>query len=162
MRPSALDRLLELRRRRAEKALEVLAMRQGAHRRAKVEADQAQDAATQHAAHAKERERALMASLLGQGVTQAALRRHQDTLDMLAMEQVQLRSKARAATEQLAERSKELDKARKAYHDHRTDAEKLKELQGQETARAARHRLVIGETIEEDQTGLAAPRPQGW
>jgi hypothetical protein len=162
MKPSALDRLLELRRRRAEKALEVLTMRQGVHRRAKLGADEMQDAAARHAAHAKDRERALTASLLGKDISQTALRRHQDTLDILAIEQHELRSKAKAAAEMLAERRRELDEARKAYHDHRTDAEKLKELQGQETARAARHRLVIGETIEEDQTSLAASRPQGW
>jgi hypothetical protein len=159
MKRSALDRLLELRRRRAEKALEVLTIRQGVHRRAQLQAEQAQNAATQHAAEAKQRERALTAALLGRDITQAALRRHQDSLDVLAHEQAALRSDADTARQDLAERGEALKQARQAYHDHRTDAEKLTELQGQERTRAARHRLVIGETIEEDQTSLVAPRP---
>jgi hypothetical protein len=160
MKHSALDRLLELRRRRAEKALEVLTMRQGAHRRAKAQAEEAQNTAAQHGAHAIQRERTLMASLMGKDITQAALRRVQDNLDILAIEQRDLQSNAQRAGEELAQHSEDLQKARKAYREHHTDAEKLNELRDRENARAARHRLVIGETIEEDQIGLAAPRSQ--
>jgi|EndMetStandDraft_9_1072997.scaffolds.fasta_scaffold30353_2 hypothetical protein len=158
MTRSALDRLLELRRRREEKALEALALRQGAHRRARHQAEEAESAASQHAASSKDREHALMASLLGKDISQAALRRLQDNLDTMAIEQHELKASAEAARKELAERGKELQKAGKLYRDRRTDAEKLKELRDQEKAKTARHQLVIGETIEEDQTGLAAPR----
>jgi hypothetical protein len=160
MTRSAIDRLLELRRRREDKALERLTVRQGVHRRAKLLAERAEAAAVQHAAASKERERALMASVLGQGISPAALRRLQDNLDIMAIEQSDLRAQAADAGHELAERGKELQQARNAYHNHRKDAEKLKALCDQEAARSARHRLVLGETIEEDQTGLAASRQQ--
>jgi hypothetical protein len=160
MKTSALDRLLELRRRRTEKALEVLTMRQGAHRRAQAQAEEAHDAAARHGADARQRERALMASLLGKDITQAALRRVQDNLDVLAIEQRDLQSSAEKATEELAQCGEELQEARKIYRNHHTDAEKLNALYDSEKKRAARHRLVIAETVEEDQIGLAAPRSQ--
>jgi hypothetical protein len=161
MKRSALDRLLELRDRRAQKALETLTVRQGAQRRAKQQAEQAQQEALQHAEASQERERALTASLMGQPISQAVLRRLQDNLDIMAIEQGDLRAQAAAARQELAERDSELQKARKIYREHSTDAEKLKHLHDQENARTARHRLVIGETIEEDQTGLTAPRSPG-
>ena len=160
MKHSPLDRLLELRRRREMKALEALTGRQGAHRRAKTQADEAQTAVIRHAANAKDRERALMASHMGRAISQTALRRLQDSLDTMAIEQKDLKTLAETARKELAERVKELQKARKTYQGHHADAERLKTLRDEEKTRAARHRLVIEETIEEDQTGLAAQRSQ--
>lgn len=160
MTKSALDRLLFLRRRREEKSLEALTVQQAAHRRARSQAEEAQMAVVQHAAASKDRERALVQSLMGKDITQAALRRLQDSLDTMAFEQGDLRVKAETARQELAQQGKVLDKARKLYRQHHSDAERLKELLDQENAKAAKRRLVIDEIIEEDQTGLAAPRSQ--
>ena len=158
MKHAPLDRLLKLRRHREQKALEALTIRQGAHRRAKQDAEQAQTAVVQHAADSKEREHALIASLMGRDIRQAALQRLQDDLDIMAIEQSDLKKSAETAQKTLTERATELQKARKAYQDHHADVEKLKSLHNAEIARVARHRLVIEETIEEDQIGLAAQR----
>jgi len=154
MKRPPLERLLELRRRREARALEALTLRKGAHRRAQAHAEEARDAVLRHTAHAKEQERALMASLMGQNIRHAAIARLQASLDVLAIEQKDLCRHESEAKAELKERRKDLDKARKAYRERHKDAEKFGELVQLQSARTARRQIALDEAIQDDQSGL--------
>jgi hypothetical protein len=158
MKRNALDRLVELRRRREEKALEQLAIRQGVHSRAKTRAEEAQSAVIHHAAAAKERERELMGSLLGQSIKPAAITRLQVNLDVLAHELQALKGSEETARKELREHRRALDKARQDYRERHRDTEKLRELLKEENKKTARRRNVIAETIQEEEGGPAPRR----
>lgn len=157
---NALDRLLELRRRREEKSLEELAHRQGAHRRARAQADDARKAVIRHAAAAKDYEHELLSELMGQDTRPAAMTRVQIDLDILAFSHKELQGQEETARKELREQRRELDKARSAYRDRHKETEKLKELISKEGKKTARRQIVIGETIEEDQGGLMPRRSE--
>lgn len=155
---NALDRLLELRRRREEKSLEALAHGQGAHRRARAEAEEARKAVIRHAAAAKDYEHELLSELMGRNTRPAAISRVQIDLDILAFSHKELESAEEKSRKELRERRRELEKARGVYRDRHKETEKLKELIGREGKKAARREIALGEIIEEDQGGLSPRR----
>jgi hypothetical protein len=162
MKRLSLDQLMELRRRREEKSLEIMAARQGAHRRAQARADAAHATAVNHAADTKNREYELINSMMGRNVRPATIARIQADLDARAMEQQDLRQLEAMAQRDVHEQRRELDKARKVYRERHTDTEKLKELLKQEGEKTARRQIAIGEAIEEDQGGLTPRRSQSF
>lgn len=155
MKPSALDRLLKLRRLREERSLEALAQQEGAHRRAKARAEEASDAVVRYVTVAKEAERDLLSALLGESVRNTAMERLQANLDVMAMRHADLRSQEEAAKKDLKERRKELEKARKVYRQHYNDAEKLNDFVGRQKTKAARKQAAVDESVDEDQSGLS-------
>jgi hypothetical protein len=160
MKRNALDRLLELRRRREEKSLEELALRQGAHRRARSKAEEAREAVIRHVAAAKECEHRLLDELMGQSIRPTAMTRVQIDLDVLAYSHKDLQGQEETAQKELREQHHELEKARTIYRDHHKETEKLKELISKEGKKAARRQIAIGEIIEEDQGGLTPRRSE--
>jgi flagellar biosynthesis chaperone FliJ len=154
MKQTPLDRLLDLRRHREEKALETLTMRENAHRTARARLDDAKTAVVQHAAWAKGKEQELIAAALGQNLTQFEITRIQLNLEVMAIEHKDLQKAVEAAAGELRERRKELDKARQVYRDLRQESEKLSELIQLQKAKALRRQLSLNEALDEDQTGL--------
>ena len=158
MKRNALDRLLELRRRREEKSLEELATRQGAVRRARVKAEEARKAVIRHAAAAKECEHRLLEELMGHSIRPTAMTRVQIDLDVLAYSHKDLQGQEDNARKELREERRELDKARTSYRERHKETEKMKELIGKEGKKTARRQIVIGEAIDEDEGGLMSRR----
>jgi hypothetical protein len=130
-------RLLHLRRRREQRALEAVAAKMQGVPPAERAAEAAATALRQHDELTDEREQALLAPLVGRAVPRSSIVRMRGALDVLAVDRTRLEAERSAAEAALHRQREALDVARAAFFARRRAAMKVDQLFAREAARRA-------------------------
>ena len=160
---AVLARLLELRRRGEQRALEVLIAREGDCRRARQKLETAADAAVRQMAQARAQERKEIESFAGEAVSQGAILRFYAKLDAMMVEQERLRSIEEAAREDLQGCTSAHADAQMQLRARQRATAKLDEVVRRQKINHALRQTALGEAAaEEHVSGAPAPRnPDG-
>jgi hypothetical protein len=153
-----LTRLLALRQRSEQRALDVVTRSQHACRRAESEVEAAAAGVARHAAQARLDERSLVASVIGRRVSVAALGRLQAGLEALTVAANDLHGAAIAAQTRLQACEDALRAARADYRLRQRSATKLDLMVKRQTEARTRREAAVAEAIDEDRaTGRRPP-----
>lgn len=150
MKRGDFSKLLQLRRQREEKALNLLMARQRSLADAEKEAAAANAAVARHATEAREHERQRLAGLVGQSLRPGQLVSLQSSLNAKADHHRELIAAERQAIGRRDSRQAELTTARGDFRKRHGEAEKLSALMTQQAERAGRKAAAIAESAAEE------------
>lgn len=150
MKRGDFSKLLQLRRQREEKALDLVMARQRSLAEAEQAAAAANEAVARHATQARDQERQRLAGLVGQSLRPGQLVSLQSSLNAAADHHQELIAAERQAIGRRDSRAGELASARGDYRKRHGEAEKLSALMRQEAERAGRKAAAIAETASEE------------
>jgi hypothetical protein len=142
-------RLMHLRRRREQRALEAVATEMRGLLAAEHSAAAAATALRQQDALADERERALVAPLVGRAVSWSSILRTRGVLDAMALDHARLEAERGAAEAALDRQHDALEVARAAFFGRRRAAMKIDRLFAREAARCALRDEAVAEDAED-------------
>jgi hypothetical protein len=146
-----LKRLLALRRRNEQQALDLLMRSQAEARRAAEALETAEDKVLRHRAEQRAREREELRALLGTRVRPEVILDLQDKLDAMAREEGRLEAAGETARQDLAERTSAVQDAQEAFRTRQRAAIKLAML----TDHRARTILRRQEALADDASDEA-------
>lgn len=147
-----------LRRRREQRALDLVVAQNDRCRQAENRAEAAAGAASRQAAAARARERSLLAPLLGHAVSRAEITRVQTEIAKLALETARLRAAAASSQAVLLDQRKAYAEAQRNFRLRQHAAAKLALVLQQETARRAFRQTALSELEDEDRSAAMAAR----
>ena len=145
----AIARLLHLRRRREQRALEAATAEMQRLSRAERAVEAVADVLRQHDELTESREQALLAPLVGLAVPHSSIVRMRGALDVLAVERVSLEAEVNNAEAALRRQREALEVARAAFFRQRRAAMKIDRLFARETASHALRDEVVAEDGED-------------
>jgi hypothetical protein len=155
-RDQTLARLVTLRRRREERAIERAIQCDGACRRAAQRVEDAREAASIHQNQSRQQEHELIGSLVGQILPTNVLHGLQATLDAAADAQDRLRTAHADAQSELREHVETRNAAQTEVRDCRRAVAKLDYLQQRAMTQEQRRRESLAEAADEDRGRRAA------
>lgn len=155
MKKDSLSRLHEIRKRREEKARDVVIAKESERRRASIEVDRAVHNVQDHARSARDQEHEMIGSMIGKVFRAGALHNFQTNLDNLSHEQKNLAKIEMEAREALAEKSNEVKEARQQYTQQQRKTAKLSHVLKVHGKRLLRRQLGVMEAADDDQNGAA-------
>ena len=160
---AVLARLLELRRRGEQRALEALIAREGDCRRARQKLETAANASLRQMAQARAQERKEIESFGGEAVSQSAILRFYAKLDAMMEEQERLRSIEETARTDLQGCTSARTDAQMQLRTRQRATAKLDEVVRRQTISLTLHQTALGEAAaEEHVAGAPASRnPDG-
>jgi hypothetical protein len=155
---SRLNELAELRRRREQRALDLVIAQNERCRNAERSAESAAAAASRQAAAARERERSLLDPLLGHAVEPVAITRVQSEIGRLALETARLQAAAASAHASLSDQRKASAAAQENFRLRQKAAVKLALVLQQEATRRSLRQTALAEVEDEDRGTAIAER----
>lgn len=155
---SRLNQLAALRRRREQRALDLVIAQNEQCRRAESHAEAAAGAASRQVAAARARERSLLDPLIGHAVSRAEITRAQTEIARLALETARLRATAASSQASLLDQRKAYAEAQHNFRLRQHAAAKLTLVLQQEAARQALRQTALIELEDEDRSAAMAAR----
>ena len=155
---SRFNELVELRRRREQRALDLVIAQNERCRNAERSVESTEAAASRHAVAARERERSLLGPLLGHAVQQNAVTRVQSEIDRLALETERLWADAASAQASLLDERKAYAEAQKNFRLRQKAALKLTLVLQQEANHRSFRQTALAEVEDEDRGAAIAER----
>ena len=161
---ASLARLVGLRRRREQSALNALTQREGECRRAEQQVEAARNAIAVHLVQARMHEHAKRQALFGRAVSAGEIGRLQGDLDAMAAETMRLRTVEEEARAALHDAELARDAARERYRLSQRAVIKLDGLAKQEQRKAERLETAYAEADLEERAIMAAASAseQSW
>jgi hypothetical protein len=155
---SRLNQLAELRRRREQRALDLVVAQNERCRHAEAGAEAAAGAVSRQTAAARARERSLLEPLVGCAVSRVAITRVQTEIARLALETTRLRAAAASAQASLLDQRKAYAVAQENFRLRQRAATKLALVLQQEAARRSLRQTALAELEDEDRSAAMAER----
>ena len=155
---SRLNELAELRRRREQRALDLVIAQNERCRNAERSAESAAAAASRQAAAARERERSLLDPLLGHAVEPVAITRVQSEIGRLALETARLQAAVASARASLSDQRKASAAARENFRLRQKAVVRLALVLQQEATRRLLRQTALAEVEDEDRGTAIAER----
>jgi flagellar biosynthesis chaperone FliJ len=161
---AALNRLVGLRRRREQSALNELTQCEGDCRRGEQQVEMARYAIVHHLAEARSQEQDKRRALVGRAVSSAVIAGLQADLDAMAAQTMRLRKMAEEAQTALHNAEQARDAARERYRLCQRAVIKLDRLAEQERRKAERLETAYAEADLEERAIMAAASAseQSW
>lgn len=153
MKKNSLDRLHEIRKRREEKARDLLIAKEGERRRASDEVDQALHNMQDHARSARDQEHQMIGSMIGKVFRPNALLNFQASLDTLKERQKDLADLEARARQVLQEKGEDAENARQQYKQYQRKSAKLAHVLEVEGKKLLRRQLGVIEAADDEQNG---------
>jgi hypothetical protein len=157
---SRLNQLAELRRRREQRALDLVIMQNEKCRHAESNADATADALSRQTAGARVRERSLLDPLVGHAVPRIAITRVQTEIAKLSLETARLRAAAASAQASLLDQRKAHAVAQEHFRLRQRAAAKLALVLQQDMARRSSRQTALSEIEDEDRSAAMAERQE--
>jgi hypothetical protein len=150
MKRDDLTRLHGIREKRKEKALEKVAMRQGALERAERELEEARNAIRDYLTAARKKESISMSGIIGKTLDLAAMNAFRADMVLIAESLDDLRALEKDAGEKRDIAKSELAKAKQVFRQLHRSAEKLGYVIIQEGRKNGRKALALSEATDDD------------
>jgi hypothetical protein len=155
---SRLNQLAELRRRREQRALDLVITQNEKCRHAEGRAEAAAGALSRQTAAARARERSLLDPLVGHAVPRSAITRVQTEIAKLSLETARLRAAAASAQASLLDQRKAHAAARKNFRLRQRAAAKVTLVLQQDMACRSIRQTALTELEDEDRHATMAER----
>ena len=155
---SRLNQLAELRRRREQRAFDLVVLENEKCRHAEGRAEAAAGVLSRQTAAARTRERGLLDPLVGHAVPRMAITRVQAEIARLALEIARLRAAAASAQASLLDQRKAHAEAQENFRLRQRAAAKLTLALQQDMARRSLRQTALTELEDEDRSAAMAER----
>lgn len=150
MKRNDLNRLLWLRMKRKEKALEKVAVRQAALSRAEHNLKEARDAIRSHIETSRAQEASHLSGVLGQKLNYAEINELRSIMTIIAERLDELRSWEKQADKERETAQADLKAAAAVFREHHRSAEKLNYVLVEQRRKHGRKLLALSEASEDD------------
>ena len=155
---SRLNQLAELRRRREQRAFDLVVLENEKCRHAEGRAEAAADALSRQTVVARARERSLLDPLVGHAVPRNAITRVQTEIAKLSLETARSRAAAASAQASLLDQRKAHAVAQEGFRLRQRAAARLTLALQQDTARRLLRQTALTEAEDEDRSAAMAER----